>query len=289
MNNLELSVLLVSYNTKRETAKALQCIVESTSKYSSEVLVTDNNSDDGSAEMIESEFPEVILKKNRTNRYFAPALNTMLRETVGEFVVLVNSDLFINPEAIDLIIKYMRDNQKCGIASCSIDHGSLDEGGYVGVNYWASPGFRSICERLYPFKYFRDRTRKKEINVQPVSKEESVVDVISDAFMVLRGDLFRSMGGYSKGLKLYYTEDDICIRVRRKGYTVVFLPELSVKHDSGRSTLKQNYIKITLIGARDIMVFVRIHLGLFSFLVLFPIIIFHVLTSVVYAILKSRV
>ena len=102
-------------------------------------------------------------------------------------------------------------------------------------------------------------------------------------------DLFRSMGGYSKGLKLYYTEDDLCIRVREKGYSVVFLPGVYVEHDSGRSTVKKSYIKIAYIGAIDILTYVRIRLDLFYFIIIVPIIAFHFLTSSVYAILKSRV
>ncbi|MBN2860288.1 MAG: glycosyltransferase family 2 protein [Sphaerochaetaceae bacterium] len=282
-----LSVLLVSYNTKEETARSLDSILYSTSDMTREIMVTDNGSSDGSAGMIEHAYPDVILRKNKSNRYFAPALNEMLKDTHGKYVMLVNSDLYVNEQAVIKIIEYLDDNSECGIASCRIDHGSAEEGGYAGYNFWRIPTLGSICSKLYPFKFFRDRLRSKSNEASKEIKGPLEVEVISDAFMVLRGEPFREMKGFSEGLRLYYTEDDICIRFRKQGFKVYFIPSVSVRHDSGSSTRKHSFLKTSMVGVGDILAFSRKHLGLVQYLALLPIMLFHCCALIMYALVKK--
>lgn len=283
MSSAVISLMLVSYNTQAETYRAISSIVQSTKHLSREILVTDNGSSDGSVCMIKNEFPEVTLFRNKKNAYFAPAINRMLHVASGEYIALINSDLYINKDAIDSILRYMMDNPACGVASCRIDHGAPEQGGYGGTNYWMKPSLMTIARKLYPLKYIHDR--KNKASLQSSNGANAIeVDVLSDAFVVLRRDVFTAVGGYTKGLKLYYTEDDVCVKIKNRDYKIVYMPGVCVKHDSGRSTQKSSIVKVSIIGIIDIFIYSYVHLGVISAIALLPLLMIHFLSSVAYAV-----
>ena len=284
-----LSILMISYSTREETEKSLQAVINSTKNISREIIVTDNNSDDGSADMIENEFPDVTLIRNEKNRYFAPAFNDMFLKANGKYVMIINSDLYTNQGAVNSIMTFFQDTPNCGIASCLITGTTTDNTSYYAHNYWNKRNFSSIVRTLYPIRYYYDKKRKKT-EILSTKPNDTIImpEVTSDAFIIIRNDVLEQLNGYLKGLRLYYTEDDICIRTREMGYEIVILTDVSVTHDKGKSSIKQNCFNISLIAMTDLSVYARRHLGNITFLLLIPFQIMHLSAMLLYTVLKKR-
>jgi len=284
-----LSILMISYCTRKETSDALRAVIDSTKGINREIIVTDNNSNDGSADMIESEFPEATLIRNRENRYFAPAFNDMFKRARGKYVMVLNSDLYVNQDAVNRIITFLHDTPKCGIATCLITDNSDDSTNTNPSNYWDKRNVKNIIKTLYPIRYYYDNKIANTKSTSDINSNTIVLpEVVSDAFIIIRYTVLEQLNGYIKGLKLYYTEDDICLRTKEKGYDVVVLTDVGVSHDKGKSTIKQNCFHISLIAMSDLSVYARRHLGFFSFLVLIPFQLMHMLAMLLYTVIKRR-
>ncbi|MDP3741565.1 MAG: glycosyltransferase, partial [bacterium] len=125
---MDLSIIIVSFNTRDKLRKCLRSIFDSETKYSFEVFVVDNASADGSAAMVEKDFSRVKLTKNSENVGFSRANNIVLRDRVSKYILLLNSDIIVMPDTIQKMMEYMDANSDVGIASCRVEKpdGRLD-------------------------------------------------------------------------------------------------------------------------------------------------------------------
>jgi len=123
----DLSIIIVNWNTKNLLKQCLESIKDHTKKISYEIIVIDNASTDGSADMVETDFPEVILIKNKTNKGYGRANNQGLIRAQGKYVLFLNSDITVNDNCLDEMFDFMEDNPEVGAASCKLTNpdGSL--------------------------------------------------------------------------------------------------------------------------------------------------------------------
>ena len=114
MDNLDLTISIVSYNTKTLLKNCLGSIYKNTGKYEFEVIVVDNNSGDGSVAMVEKEFSQVKLIKNEENMGFARANNQAIRQSKGRYILLLNSDTVVISDALSKMISFMDNHPEAG-------------------------------------------------------------------------------------------------------------------------------------------------------------------------------
>ena len=112
---MELSIIIVSYNTKEVLRKCLQLIYEDVGKIKTEILIADNASHDGSPDMVEKEFPDVRLIRCDRNYGFGKANNIAMKEAKGEYFLLINSDAYIKPGVLKSTLDYMKNHQDVGV------------------------------------------------------------------------------------------------------------------------------------------------------------------------------
>lgn len=281
---------MISYCTKEETARSLKAVIDSTDDITREVIVTDNNSNDGSADMIENEFPEVKLIRNRKNKYFAPAFNDMFSMAKGKYVAILNSDLYINKESVRHLVDYLDNHKECGIATCLIRTSGEDKYQQHVSNCWQKRKLLYLIKKLYPIRYIYDNQRKRHQRKHVLVNNSEIIEaeIVSDAFIIIRKDLLDELGGYSEGFKLYYTEDDLCIRVKEKEYKIILLKDVYVLHDKNRSSIKQNWFHISLIEMKDLSLYVKRYINFFAFLALIPFQVTHLFGIVLYTIVNKR-
>src|ERR1700722_7556296 len=113
--NLEVSILIVSFNTRELLKKCLQNVVERSNDILKEIIVVDNGSNDGSADMTASEFPDVLLIRNKENLGFGAANNVGYQASKGKYIVLLNSDAFLYPHALQLALSHIQANPSIGL------------------------------------------------------------------------------------------------------------------------------------------------------------------------------
>src|SRR6056297_2790342 len=108
-NSMDLSIIIVSYNTKALTKQTLESIYqEKNQDFNYEIFVVDNHSQDGSIEMIQGSFPKVKLIVNKENLGFSKANDIAIKQAKGNFILLLNSDTVVNSHCLDKSLKYLQ-------------------------------------------------------------------------------------------------------------------------------------------------------------------------------------
>lgn len=115
---MDLSVIIVSYNVREKLKKNLEAIFKSQGDFSFEVFVVDNNSIDGSADMVEEDFPEVKLIRNDKNLGFAKANNIAIKKSRSDFILLLNPDMQVFPETLFTSLIFAKKNPQAVVSSC---------------------------------------------------------------------------------------------------------------------------------------------------------------------------
>lgn len=226
----DIAVVLVSYNTRELTKKALQCLFSSSQALEMEVLIIDNASNDHSAEMISAEYPGVTLIKNAQNVGFGRANNQVLAAIHSRYLLLLNTDAFVQPDTIGKTVEFMDAHPRCGILGVKL----------VGRDGELQPSCRYFPT---PWKIFLDRTGLgrffgKAALMDDLSWDHASVrncDWVPGCYLLVRKEVVDQVGLFDPRYFLYYEEVDLCFAAKSAGWQVTFYPDTSVVHIGGES------------------------------------------------------
>jgi len=189
----------------------------------------DNGSTDSTYEVIPQKFPNVIYHRQERNLGFAAANNLAARAATGEFLLLLNSDARLQPQALANAIDWMRGHGECGIAGAQL----LNSDGSRQNSIANFPSLatellnKSLLRRLFPKRF-----PGKENPATAPTEVESVIG----AFMLIRGSLWTELGGLDERYFFFFEETDFCLQARANGWKVFHLPQAQVWHEQGKST-----------------------------------------------------
>ena len=244
---MDLSIIIVSYNTKKLLKDCLKSAFESiekkqsSSKFQFEVFVVDNGSKDGSVEMVEKDFPQVKLIENKENLGFAKANNQAIKKAQGRYILLLNSDTIVLGNTLSKMINWMDSHPEVGISSCQLlnpDRSIQATGGYFPtlprVLAWMFflddlPFLGKAIKPFHPHTpqfYTKDKTYTKE----------QELDWVTGAFFLVRREVFKKIGVLDEKFFMYVEEMEFCFRAKESGFKVVFVPESSIIHLGQRSS-----------------------------------------------------
>lgn len=227
MSEMELSIIIVNWNTKGLLRDCLDSVRQYTEHLQYEIIVVDNASRDGSAEMLKSDYPLIKLITNEKNEGFSRANNKGIREGVGEFILLLNSDTFIKENIFFNLVAFMKKMPEVRICSPAI----LNLSGEVQtMRTWD----------MTPFQSFRKIINccKIKLGKRPKSDREKDVieaDVVAGVCFMVRRQVFNEVGLLDENYFMYNEEDDFCRRIREKGWEIAYIPSLSIYHHRGGS------------------------------------------------------
>jgi len=232
---VEISIIIVSYNGREYLRRCLRSLLEHTRGLEYEVVVVDNASRDGSADMVAAEFPSVRLLRRPSNAGLSTALNQGIRLSGGEMTVLLNPDVELRDNPFPAMAQYLRDHPEVGILGPRI----LDDDGSLQLSCRRFPAFSvaffnrySLLTRLFPRNPFSVRYLMTDFDHSGTAE----IDWLSLACWMAPRRLFDEVGFLDEGYFLYNEDVDFCQRVHRAGRKVVYLPEVSVVHRIGGST-----------------------------------------------------
>ncbi len=232
---MDISIIIVSYNGCGHLRRTLASLQAHKPAAESETIVVDNDSRDGSADMVASEFPDVRLLRMPRNLGFAAGANRGAREATGEGIVLLNPDTEIEVDPFTPMLAYMKEHAEAGIVAPRL----LNPDGSLQLSCRSFPSFStalfnrySLLTRLFP----RNRYSRQYLlsNWQHDSVRE--VDWASGACLMIRRSLFEQIGLLDEGYFMYIEDVDLSQRVHRAGLEVVYLPQASVVHHIGQSS-----------------------------------------------------
>lgn len=233
---MDLSVIIVSWNVKRLLAECLTSVYEALaqSHFQGEVLVVDNASSDGSAEMVRERFPQALLLANGENRGFAAANNQAIALTQGRFVLLLNPDTVVRRDALDILVRFMEDTPSAGMAGPRLVYPD-------GRFQHAAFRFPSLAQAFFDFFPLHYRLLESSFNGRyPRSLYAAgrpfAIDHPLGACMMVRRQAIDEVGGMDEGFFMYCEEIDWAMRLKRAGWEVYCVPAAEVVHYAGQST-----------------------------------------------------
>ncbi len=229
---IKLSIIIVSYNTCDILRGCLESIYVNRPCGGFEVFVVDNNSVDGSPEMVALEFPQVGLIRNAENKGFAAANNQALRLCCGDSILLLNSDTLVIADVLDRSLSYLQENSDVGAMGCRV----LNRDGSLQYTCFRWPSLAVLFITasglaLVPFKslkgYERMRWWKRDTACE--------VDAITGCYLMLRREVLLAVGELDEDFFFYGEETDWCRRIQRAGYKTVLAPVGEIIHLGGAS------------------------------------------------------
>lgn len=250
MNNLDLSVVILSYNTKDITGRCLDKLkiskdyCEKKLGNKVEVIVLDNGSSDSSAQMIRSDYPWVKLITQSENLGFSKGNNLAMSQTKNPFILLLNSDVYLEEESLYKALAYFRVNLNCDVLGAKLKYASgqlQPSAGFLpnplNTIFWILgisflPAIGKLTNPFHPtYKSFFQKAHQ--------------VGWTSGAFFMLKREVFERTLGFDERLFMYMEEVEWCKRIRNLGYKIWYVPQIEVIHLHGASSnfdLTRQYI-----------------------------------------------
>jgi N-acetylglucosaminyl-diphospho-decaprenol L-rhamnosyltransferase len=232
---MDLSVIIVSFNTRELMARTIEAVVATVRDHSFEVIVVDNASGDGTAAMLRAEFPWVRVIETGANLGFARGVNRGLAVATGRCVLLLNSDTRVLDGALDELVRFLDGHPEAGVAAPHLLNEDLTDQGTARA--FPSPvaaffGRRSLLTRLFP----RNRwSRRYLVGRDRVGEAPFRVDWVSGACLMVPGDMVRRVGPLDEHFFMYWEDADWCRRIGAAGYGVYCVPAARVVHYEGKS------------------------------------------------------
>lgn len=248
---LQASIIIVSFNTREVLRECLQSVMVATKNVSAEVLVVDNHSSDGSADMVEAEFPNVVLIRSDVNLGFGAANNVALERAQGQYFILLNSDAFLQPQGLEQAIQRMEATPDCGLAG-----GLLT--GRDGAWQPSARSFHSILGDLIVFLGFAGKYPKSKFfgnfdRTWADVHEAASVDWVPGAFSIIRPEALKKVGLFDPVFFLYYEEVDLCKRIKDAGYSIWYWPDIVIVHIGGESSRSLKKLEFSSTAAQVVL------------------------------------
>lgn len=243
-NKIDISIVIISWKMKDLLQSCLNSIYKFTTGVSLEVIVIDNNSQDGTSEMIQSEFPEIILIKNSENRGVAPARNQGMAIAKGKYVLILDADVELIENSILKLFEFMESKLDCGVVGSKLVSTDRE----LQFSCKRFPNLLSfIFRRLEHFDVIKNsRTLRYHTMQDWDHKEIKEVDYLIGACQFIRNDVIKKIGMYDD--KIFYGPEDIdfCLRVWRAGWKVMYYPLTQIVHHEQRITKKNFFSSISI-------------------------------------------
>jgi GT2 family glycosyltransferase len=227
----DLSVIVVSWNTKSLTTACLRSLPDGAAALSWDVWVVDNASHDGSVAAIRDEFPAAHVIANTANVGFAAANNQGIRACAGRYLLLLNSDTVVAPGALAGLVAFADAHPRAGVIGPRLVNpdGSFQSGPTPFPSLWTEllsvTGIgRRLLYRGYPSRSAAASTRAQ------------ATDYVVGACMLARREAVDAVGGLDEGYFMYSEEPDWCWRMRTAGWETWYTPDQVVTHFGGQST-----------------------------------------------------
>jgi GT2 family glycosyltransferase len=232
----ELSITILSWNTQDDLRACLASLQNCRADADFEVIVVDNNSEDGSPDMVEREFEWVRLYRMDRNLGFCAGHNFAVAQRKGRHAFLLNSDTIVHPGALSKSLEFMRANPDVGIVGPKLlnSDGSLQMSCRKFPNPVAALFRNTPLGRLFPNNRFTREYLMTDFHHDKVAD----VDWVSGAAVMVRDQLIEESGVFDEGYFMFCEDIDLCWRAWKAGFRVVYLPDAVVTHAIGRSTDK---------------------------------------------------
>lgn len=253
---MELSIILVNYNTKDLAHQTIDSIIKHTSDFDYEIIVVDNSSNP--LERCTYDNEKVAVISNVENKGFGHACNIGAANSNGNILLFLNSDTLIHDNSLKKCINFIKQDEEIGVLGARIllKDGTLDHGcrrGFPTPN--AALYYYVGLDRKFPESKKYGAYRQTFLN----EFESNEVDSVSGAFLMINKKLFDCINGFDETFFMYGEDLDLCYRVKEKGYKVIYYADAVITHLKGQSGLYKSSKTVIYHFYNAMIIFYRKH------------------------------
>ena len=270
MDILKLSVIIVNYNVEYFLEQCLNSTFKALEGLEGEVFVVDNNSIDGSVEMVEEKFPKVHLIANANNPGFSVANNQAIALAKGEYVLLLNPDTVVEEDTFKQVVDFMDAHPKAGGLGVKMIDG---KGEFLPESKRGLPTPAVAFYKIFGLsKLFPNSKKFGKYHLSYLDKEEiHEIEILSGAFMLMRKKAIDEVGVLDETFFMYGEDIDLSYRLILGGYKNFYYPKTRIIHYKGEST-KKSSVNYVFVFYNAMIIFAKKHFSqknakLFSFLI----------------------
>lgn len=249
----DLSIIIVNWNTRELLRQCLQSVRDAAGRLSLETVVVDNGSSDGSPAMCRESFPEVRLIENDRNLGFGSANNIGVAASGSDLLLLLNSDTVVLPDALEVMVRRMRENPALGVLGCRL----LNADRSHQASCMRFPAIRLLA--IQELMLYRLSRRLPRMFLEPPTAcALTRCDWVYGAAMLVRREAFVEAGGFDPAIWMYAEEMDLCYRIRAGRWEIAFEPGAQVIH-FGEGSWKSNDYSPSYLKMVGLLHFYRKH------------------------------
>ncbi len=266
---IDLSIVILNYNTKKLLGECLSSLEKYKGDVKFETIVVDNGSTDGSLEYITHKFPSVTLVSNNSNLGFARGNNSARKYCHGKFVLFLNSDTQVYEGTLKKTVTYLEEHTKVGAVTCRtilLDGRDDRDAKRSFPTPWVAFTHFSGLDKLFPHSI----TFAKYWYGYRSNDETMEIEVLQGAYALVRKNLLDEIGWFDEAYFLDGEDIDLCWKIKKKGFKIIYLPEVSILHVKGASKgkivghnkvlTKEERKRIVNSGVDSMLIFYKKHL-----------------------------
>lgn len=262
---IELSIILITWNSERFVSDCLASVFESTNHISREIILVDNGSTDTTQHLIQpyTHYPEFIFVSKDKNSGVSKARNIGIQQAKGKYIWLLDIDTIINREAVTTLMNFIRINKDCGICGCKLmnSRNEIQDScrKYPSLRHKILNVLETILIKCNLAKSLKDRiynlNQAQFYRKQMNETEPFDVEYVIGACQLIRKEVIKQVGLLDEHI-FYGPEDaDFCLRTREKGWKVMYLPAVSFVHEYQQITSKRLFSYMSLIHTKALFYF----------------------------------
>ena len=231
---VDVSIVIVNWNTRDLLLKCIESLKIKTQQTKIEIIVSDNNSSDDSAEAVKKHYPDVTVLRNASNLGFAKANNVGIRFAKGKYICLVNSDIELVDDVVDKLYQYIETHNNIGAIGPQTVNADMS----IRKNCREFPTLKNafnealFLDKIFPgIKFFRARSMNWYSH-----NETRQVEVLSGCFLMVRKKVIEKIGMLDDRFFIYGEDVDWCKRISLAGWERVFYTDTKAIHYAGSSS-----------------------------------------------------
>ena len=254
---LAISIIIVNYNVEYFLEQCLNSVIIASKKLQCELIVVDNNSSDGSIEMLKAKFPQVTLIENKENVGFSKANNQAIKISNGKYVLLLNPDTVIDEQTLTKITERMNaDDQIGGLGVRMVD----GKGNFLPESKRGLPTPAVAFYKIFGLSSIFKKSKKfGRYHLSYLNEfEENEIEILSGAFMCMRKKVLDEIGLLDEDFFMYGEDIDLSYRIIKSGYKNLYFPDTTIIHYKGEST-KKSSVNYVFVFYRAMIIFAKKH------------------------------
>jgi GT2 family glycosyltransferase len=267
---VKLSVIIVNYNVKYFLEQCLISVLQASKDIETEIFVVDNNSVDGSVEMVKERFPQIKLIANKDNVGFSKANNQAIRESKGEYVLLLNPDTLVEEDTFTKTVQFMDEHPEAGGLGVKMVDG---KGRFLPESKRGLPTPQVAFYKMFGLSSLFPKSKKfGRYHLGFLDKNEiHKIDILAGAFMLMRKKTLDEVGLLDETFFMYGEDIDLSWRIKLGGYENYYYPKTRIIHYKGEST-KKGSLNYVFVFYKAMIIFAKKHFssslaGVYSFFI----------------------